>query len=132
VGLFVVLKSGGEVRTVDNQTAAASIAPSGSAMVVAGGSASGPRNGIFVIRRDGTNVRVLVDDATIASGVRVFDGNAYYLTEGEEGNLLWSVRIVDGTPVLVRDDVTPINDFEVDECAITIGTNRGTLERIKR
>jgi hypothetical protein len=131
VGLYVVSKSGGTISTVDDQTASAHIAPVGAALVVLGGNAT-VDNGLFVIRKDRGGARLLVDDPLLASGARIFEGTAYYLVEGEESNLLYSIPVIGGTPTLVRDDVYFTDDFEVDACAITFGTIDGTLERARR
>ena len=79
--------------------------------------------------------RILPDrvDRRPVRGLQIFDGVAYYTTgEPEEPNQLWSVPVVGANPTLLRDDVTWTNDFEVDPCAITVGTFDGALERIKR
>lgn len=131
VGLYLVPKSGGTVTTIDNLTASAYIVPSGAALVVWGGN-SRVENGLFVIRKDRGGVRTLVDDELLASGPRVLDGVAYYLSEGDEGNRLLSVPVAGGTPTVLRDDVYFTDDFEVDGCAVTLGTVHGTIERMKR
>ena len=131
VGLYLVQKSGGAVTAIDTQTAVAHIAPSGAALVVWGGDAR-VQNALFVIRIDRGGVRLLVDDELLASGARVADGTAYYLSEGEEAYRLFSVPVAGGTPTLLRDDVYVTDDFEVDACAITFPTIDEELERMKR
>jgi hypothetical protein len=131
VGLFVVQKSGGAVTTIDSETASAYITPVGAALVVLGAHGS-VENGLFVIRKDRGGVRTLVDDEFLVSGARIFEGTAYYLSEGDESYLLYSIPVIGGTPTLVRDDVYFTDDFEVDACAITLGTVDGVLERVKR
>jgi hypothetical protein len=131
VGLYVMPKSGGAITTIDELVAPSRITPVGAALVV-WGARGAVDNGLFVIRKDRGGVRTLVDDEILASGAQVMDGVAYYLTESFDANVLWSVPVVGGTPVIVRDDVYFTDDFDVDACAITLSTVDGTLERVKR
>ena len=131
VGVYVVGKSGGAVTTIDDDTAAGYVTVAGDDVVVWGGDAQ-VQNALFVIRKDGGGKRTLVQDDFLGSGARVSDGVAYYLVEGEAANELWSVPVSGGTPARLRGDVYFTDDFEVDACAVTVGTESGRVERSRR
>jgi hypothetical protein len=131
--LHVVQKTGGAKITINREISVEDLVVLPTELL-AWGITREVDSAIFAIRKDGRGVRTLVDDERIRSGPRVFDGVVYFLKSTFAGpNTLWSVPVSGGTPTLLHDDVSIfLRDLDVDECAITFGTNRGTLERLKR
>jgi hypothetical protein len=131
VGLYRIPKSGGTVTTVNTTVVSVTLSNAGDSILIYGANATAA-NALFVVAKNGSSVRTLVDDGSILGEQQVADGRAYYVTEVEEGNALWSVPLAGGTPSLLRDDLYFGEDFEVDGCALVFGTNEGELLRIAR
>ncbi len=131
VGLYRVPKTGGSVTTINTTVASATLSQGGDSILVYGGNATAD-NALFVIPKNGSPVRTLVDDDAILGEQHVADGRAYYVTEGEDGNALWSVPLAGGTPARIRDDLYYGEDFELDGCTLVFGTKEGELLRIAR
>lgn len=130
VGLYTVAKTGGTLRTVDDDTAVARLALTPSTVIVFGGTET-IGNALFAVARDGSFVRTLRVDDAIVSGAQVAGGVAYYIIDAEFKNELWSIPISGGTPSLVQGDLYYSDAFVIDGCAAVVGVLPGDLARVR-
>lgn len=131
VGLYSVPKSGGAVRTVRGDVAAAKVAVSGNSVVILGGT-DDFLSGLLLVPKDGSSIRTLREDDSILGAPQVADNRVYYVTETDLANALWSIPLTGGNPTLVRDNLYYTDAFLIDGCVVVAGTEEGELVRVVR
>ena len=134
IGLYTMPKSGGARTTIRGDVAVGSIVFSGDSVLVYGATET-VSTGLFVIAKDGSSMRTLVEEEDISGEQRIVAGRVFYTTVpglfGERR--LWSVPLSgDAEPALVREGLDSfLDELEVDGCAVIISTENGELVRVK-
>jgi hypothetical protein len=131
-GVFRVAKSGGSVTTVTTGAAAAELELTNDAVIFWGAN-DDVDSGLFRVNKNGTGLRVLIEEELLSSGPRVIDSRAYYIVS--PGDTPDEIRWIDvnGTASgFVVATYLYSYDFEVDPCGVTYGDANGDIIRTRR
>lgn len=127
-GVRRVAKSGGAVTHPDDQYVAVTLAMSDTHIVYYGGTADGSRIGLLRVAKSGGAAEWLVEDADIAGGPEVFEGQVYYIAVRDEvQDTFMKVPVGGGTAQVLTLADTSDYDFAIDSCGVYFGTWDGPL-----